>query len=97
MNFAHAHVLWLLAIIPPVLIGFFWWAWRERQRLSQSGVVQLQLVVQHQCRPAGVDRAVVKPRLAQQRAPLPRSVAGRRGSDWHCSARHGSGSIGRGK
>jgi len=33
MNFAHGHVLWLLAIIPPLLIVFFWWAWRERQRL----------------------------------------------------------------
>ena len=33
MNFAHGNVLWLLAIIPPLLIVFFWWAWRERQRL----------------------------------------------------------------
>lgn len=33
MNFAHGHILWLLAIIPPLLIVFFWWAWRERQRL----------------------------------------------------------------
>lgn len=33
MNFAHGHVLWLLAIIPPLLLVFFWWAMRERQRL----------------------------------------------------------------
>jgi len=33
MSFAHGHILWLLAIIPPLLIVFFWWAWRERQRL----------------------------------------------------------------
>ena len=33
MNFAHAHVLWLLLIIPPLLVVFFWWAMRERQRL----------------------------------------------------------------
>ena len=33
MNFANAHVLWLLLIIPPLLVVFFWWAMRERQRL----------------------------------------------------------------
>lgn len=33
MNFAHAQILWLLLVIPPALGGFFWWAWRERQRL----------------------------------------------------------------
>ena len=33
MNFAYGHVLWSLLIILPALIVFFWWAWRERQRL----------------------------------------------------------------
>lgn len=33
MNFANGHVLWSLLIILPALIVFFWWAWRERQRL----------------------------------------------------------------
>ncbi|MGC3958264.1 MAG: VWA domain-containing protein [Verrucomicrobiota bacterium] len=33
MNFAHRHMLWSLLIILPVLTLFFWWAWRERQRL----------------------------------------------------------------
>ncbi len=33
MNFAYGHVLWLVLIGPPLLIVFFWWAWRERQRL----------------------------------------------------------------
>ncbi len=33
MNFAHRHILWSLLIILPALIVFFWWAWRERQRL----------------------------------------------------------------
>ena len=33
MNFAHGHVLWLLLVFPPALAVFFWWAWRERQRL----------------------------------------------------------------
>jgi Ca-activated chloride channel family protein len=33
MNFAYAHVLWSLLIILPALVLFFWWAWRERQRL----------------------------------------------------------------
>lgn len=33
MRFAHAHILWLLLVILPALALFFWWAWRERQRL----------------------------------------------------------------
>ena len=33
MNFAHQEVLWLLLVLPPGLAVFFWWAWRERQRL----------------------------------------------------------------
>ncbi|MBE0541018.1 MAG: VWA domain-containing protein [Verrucomicrobia bacterium] len=33
MTFAHAHILWLLLVILPALALFFWWAWRERQRL----------------------------------------------------------------
>jgi Ca-activated chloride channel homolog len=33
MNFANGYALWMLAIIPPLLVVFFWWAWRERQRL----------------------------------------------------------------
>ncbi|HEX5222563.1 MAG TPA: VWA domain-containing protein, partial [Verrucomicrobiae bacterium] len=33
MNFAYSYMLWMLVIIPPALIAFFWWAWRERQRL----------------------------------------------------------------
>lgn len=33
MTFAYGHILWLLLIIPPLLAVFFWWAWRERQRL----------------------------------------------------------------
>lgn len=33
MNFAHGHILWLMLVLPPALGLFFWWAWRERQRL----------------------------------------------------------------
>ncbi len=33
MNFAYRHVLWSLLIVLPALVVFFWWAWRERQRL----------------------------------------------------------------
>lgn len=33
MNFAHVHILWLMLVLPPALGLFFWWAWRERQRL----------------------------------------------------------------
>ena len=34
MNFAHGQILWLLLVFPPVLAVFFWWALRERQRLT---------------------------------------------------------------
>jgi len=33
MNFAYPHILGLLLVLPPALVVFFWWAWRERQRL----------------------------------------------------------------
>ena len=33
MIFAYGYMLWMLLIILPALIAFFWWAWRERQRL----------------------------------------------------------------
>ncbi|MCC6823707.1 MAG: VWA domain-containing protein [Verrucomicrobiota bacterium] len=32
MNFAYGHMLWLLLVVPPLLLGFFWWAGRDRQR-----------------------------------------------------------------
>ena len=33
MNFAHSSILWLLLVVPPLLVVFFWGALRERQRL----------------------------------------------------------------
>src|SRR3989440_4236432 len=33
MSFANAQILWLLLLVPPALIAFFWWSWRTRQRL----------------------------------------------------------------
>jgi Ca-activated chloride channel family protein len=33
MSFAAPYYLWLLPIIPPLLVAFFWWSARERQRL----------------------------------------------------------------
>ena len=33
MNCANPHMLWLLLVIPPALLAFFWWAGRTRQRL----------------------------------------------------------------
>jgi Ca-activated chloride channel homolog len=33
MIFANPHMLWLLLVIPPALLAFFWWAGRARQRL----------------------------------------------------------------
>src|SRR5258706_16424037 len=34
MNLGNAHVLWLLLVLPPALIAFFWWSWRKRQFLA---------------------------------------------------------------
>ena len=33
MRFEHPQVLWLLLVIPPGLVLFFWWAMRSRQKL----------------------------------------------------------------
>jgi Ca-activated chloride channel family protein len=33
MTFASPQILWLLLVLPPALIVFFWWAWRKRQSL----------------------------------------------------------------
>jgi Ca-activated chloride channel family protein len=33
MTFANPHYLWLLLALPPALILFFWWSWRQRQDL----------------------------------------------------------------
>lgn len=35
MKFAQPHFLWLLFIFPPGLLLFFWWSWRQRQKLMQ--------------------------------------------------------------
>lgn len=36
MVFANPHVLWLLALVPPALIAFFWWSARKRHALVQQ-------------------------------------------------------------
>jgi len=33
MRFEHPYLLWLLAVVPPVLVLFFWWGNRVRQKL----------------------------------------------------------------
>ncbi|MGA2787425.1 MAG: VWA domain-containing protein [Verrucomicrobiota bacterium] len=33
MRFEHPQILWLLPVLPPALLAFFWWAMRSRQRL----------------------------------------------------------------
>lgn len=33
MRFEHPNILWLLLVVVPALLAFFWWAGRERQRL----------------------------------------------------------------
>ena len=34
MHFAHRQILWLLLVAVPALVGFFWWSWRQRQKLA---------------------------------------------------------------
>jgi Ca-activated chloride channel family protein len=33
MTFEHPNILWLLLVLPPALLAFFWWAMRSRQKL----------------------------------------------------------------
>src|SRR6266850_2389563 len=33
MNFANPNILWLLLVLPPALVAFFWWSWRKHQSL----------------------------------------------------------------
>ena len=33
MRFEYRHLLWLLLLVGPAMIAFFWWSWRVRQRL----------------------------------------------------------------
>jgi Ca-activated chloride channel family protein len=33
VRFEHSNLLWLLLVVPPVLVGFFWWALRTREKL----------------------------------------------------------------
>jgi Ca-activated chloride channel family protein len=33
MSFASPQILWLLLVIPPALLAFFWWSWRVREKL----------------------------------------------------------------
>lgn len=35
MRLAQPHFLWLLLVFPPGLLAFFWWSWRQRQKLMQ--------------------------------------------------------------
>ena len=33
MTFAVPQLLWLLLVLPPAMVAFFWWSWRKRQTL----------------------------------------------------------------
>jgi Ca-activated chloride channel family protein len=33
MSFAVPQILWLLLVLPPALVVFFWWSWKQRQTL----------------------------------------------------------------
>src|SRR5262249_44591292 len=43
MNFAAPNVLWLLLVVPPALVAFFWWSWR-RQRQVGTQFIQARLL-----------------------------------------------------
>lgn len=43
MQFAHPQLLWLLLVIPPGLVAFYWWAGRQRQELME-GFIQARLL-----------------------------------------------------
>ena len=36
MSFEHLQILWLLPVLPPALVLFFWWASRQRQKLLEQ-------------------------------------------------------------
>jgi Ca-activated chloride channel family protein len=36
MRFEHSQILWLLLVLPPALLAFFWWAMRSRQKLLEQ-------------------------------------------------------------
>lgn len=65
--FADGKVLWLLAVIPPALVAFFWWSWRERQRLMSQfiqsrllpGLIAGVSATRHKIRAAMIIGAVV--------------------------------------
>jgi Ca-activated chloride channel family protein len=38
MNFANKELLWLLLVLPAVLVVFYWWSWRQRERLLSQFV-----------------------------------------------------------
>src|SRR5512135_1523332 len=43
MRFAHPQVLWLLAVFPPAMVVFFWWALQRRQEMM-SRFIQARLL-----------------------------------------------------
>ena len=43
MRFEHPNILWLLLVIPPALLSFFWWAMRSRQK-SLAQFIQARLL-----------------------------------------------------
>ncbi len=43
MNFANPQMLWLLLVIPPGLVAFFWWAGKKRERL-RAQFIQARLL-----------------------------------------------------
>ena len=38
MTFANPEILWLLLVLPPALVAFYWWSWRQRTRLLSQFV-----------------------------------------------------------
>jgi Ca-activated chloride channel family protein len=71
MHFAQAQLLWLLLVLPPALLAFFWWSRLRRQELMQvfiqarllpglvSGVSQVRRKVRQACLVLAVAFAII--------------------------------------
>ena len=89
MRFAHSNLLWLLAILPPLLIAFLFWAWRAKQK-QIAQFVQSRLLANLT---VGVSQGRQKLRLvllATSVAFLLLAVAGPQfGTDWQEARQQG--------
>src|SRR5690242_11262357 len=43
MRFGSPQILWLLLVLPPALVGFLWWSWRQR-KILMTQFIQARLL-----------------------------------------------------